>query len=147
MRHFTLRPHIIVGDTEYHQLVVLALTGSGHSADANDNLFYELDRARVVPTAELPADVVRMGSFVTYRDDGGAVREVRLVYPQHVTGARTVSVLTPLGTALLGLRAGQSISYRPSWDAEARSLTALQVEDPRTAAGRAPDAHRAVPAG
>lgn len=130
MAYFTLRPRITVGDTEYHQLVVLALTGSGHSADANDNLFYELDRARIVPTAQLPADVVRMGSPVTYREGEGSVHTVRLVYPQQATAPGNVSVLTPLGTALLGLRDGQSISYRARWDAEEQTLTALQVGPP-----------------
>jgi regulator of nucleoside diphosphate kinase len=127
MLNFALSPRKIVSDQEYHQLVVIALTDSGHSADDNDRLFYELDRAQIVLEADLPPDVVRPGSAVTYRDNEGDMHTVRLVYPQqaHPELGR-VSVLTSLGTKLLGLQAGQSVSYR-SRNGRNRALTAVRV--------------------
>lgn len=130
MLNHTLTPRIILGDTEHHQLLVLAMAGSGHTADAGDDLHYELDRARIVPAAKLPHDVVRMGSSVTYRPDTGAERTVTLVYPAHADiSSGRVSILTPVGTALIGLRAGQSITWM-SRDGHMRMLTVLSVSQP-----------------
>jgi regulator of nucleoside diphosphate kinase len=130
MLSHNLRPRITLGDIEHHQLLVLAMTGSGHSPDAADDLFRELDRARVVPENKLPADVVRMGSRVTYRTDDGVVRTVELVYPgQANISAERISVLTPVGTALIGLRAGQSITWLTR-TGQKKVLTALSVSPP-----------------
>ncbi len=73
----------------------------------------ELDRAVVVSSAAVPADVVTMNSRVRYTDENdGAQRTVTLVYPLHANAAEgKVSVLAPVGTALLGLSAGQSIEW------------------------------------
>jgi len=88
------------------------MTGSGHTAEAADDLNYELDRAKVVGDELVPADTVRMGSTVTFRQDGGERRTVTLVYPEHADpDSGRLSVLTPIGTALLGLRAGQSLRW------------------------------------
>jgi regulator of nucleoside diphosphate kinase len=84
-----------------------------HTADAADDLNYELDRATLVRDDALPADIVRMGSTVTFRLDGGEHSSARLVYPEQADAdAGRVSILTPLGTALLGLRTGQSLRWR-----------------------------------
>ena len=69
-----------------------------------------LARATVVPAAEVPADVVTMNSRVTYSDEtAGVGATVKLVYPQGTAGRGHLSVTSPLGTALLGLREGQEI--------------------------------------
>lgn len=73
----------------------------------------ELNRAWLVDQTHVPADVVTMNSRVLYEDeDNGALAEVRLVYrdPVH-PGESHVSVLAPIGAALLGLSAGQSITW------------------------------------
>jgi regulator of nucleoside diphosphate kinase len=130
MLSHSLRPRITLCDTEHHQLLVLAMTGVGHPPDAGDELFRELDRARVVPENKLPGDVVRMGSRVTYRSDDGEVRTVKLVYPgQADIAAEKISVLTPVGTALIGLRAGQSITWLTR-TGQKKVLTALSVIPP-----------------
>lgn len=69
-----------------------------------------LDAARVVPAGELPEDVVKMGSIVTYVDGpNGKRRTVAIVHPaQADAGSGRVSVLSPIGRALLGRRAGSS---------------------------------------
>ena len=130
MLSYNLRPRITLSDVEHHQLLVLAMTGVGQPPDAGDELVRELDRARVVPQDKLPADVVRMGSRVTYRSDDGEEHTVKLVYPgQADISADRISVLTPVGTALIGLRPGQSITWLTR-TGQKRVLTALTVTPP-----------------
>lgn len=125
-----LSPQIVVGTSEHRQLLVLAMAGRGHTADDADGLLYELERAEVVTDQAVPSDVVRMGSTVRYRSNGGAERVVQLVYPKDADIAHgRVSVLTPVGTALLGLRTGQSITWLTR-DGRTQMLTVLNVTPP-----------------
>lgn len=73
----------------------------------------ELERANVVEPGEMPANVVTMNSRVTCVDDvGGGTHQLTLVYPRDADVDRhRVSVLAPVGTALLGLSVGQSIDW------------------------------------
>jgi regulator of nucleoside diphosphate kinase len=73
----------------------------------------ELARAMVVPRGEIPRDVVTMNSRVVFENETtGERREVTLVYPGDADiDAGKISVLVPVGTALLGLRVGQSIDW------------------------------------
>jgi regulator of nucleoside diphosphate kinase len=74
----------------------------------------ELDRAEVVAPERVPADVVTMNSEVRLKDlDTGKVMVYRVVYPntRPTDSADPVSVLAPLGTALLGYRAGDVIEW------------------------------------
>lgn len=74
----------------------------------------ELERAIVLDQETLPMHVVKMNSRCIYLDEfTGERRKVRLVYPQEAepqTGA--VSVLAPVGIALLGLTVGSIINWR-----------------------------------
>jgi regulator of nucleoside diphosphate kinase len=74
----------------------------------------ELARAVVVPRDEIPHDVVTMNSRVLFENETtGERREVTLVYPREADiDAGKISVLVPVGTALLGLRVGQSIDWQ-----------------------------------
>lgn len=81
--------------------------------DATDALANELDRADVVPIERIAGNVVTMNSRVVFEDlETGAKREVVLVYPQasDVEQGR-ISVLAPVGSALLGLSVGQTIDW------------------------------------
>jgi regulator of nucleoside diphosphate kinase len=129
--NFDLRPEITVGEADHKQLTVLALAGIGHSSDAADDLLYEMERANVLPEAKVPAEVVRMGSTLTYRADHGE-RTVTLVYPAEADISQgKISVLTPIGTALIGLRKGQSIAWTAR-DGKRHALTLLTVASPGT---------------
>jgi regulator of nucleoside diphosphate kinase len=68
----------------------------------------ELAKADVVDPFEVSFDVVTMNSIVTFEDIvSGYKRTVRLVYPEHADSSwDRVSILSPLGSALLGLRVG-----------------------------------------
>jgi regulator of nucleoside diphosphate kinase len=73
----------------------------------------ELGRAKVVPRAEIPPDVVAMGSTVRLRDlETGEDETYTLVYPEQADiRENTISVLAPVGTALLGYRAGDTVEW------------------------------------
>lgn len=128
--HNDLHPKIVLGAADHRQLSILAMAGLTHTADQSDDLLYELERARVVDDTKVPADIVRMGSTVRYRTDTGQEPRVTLVYPvdADITRGR-ISVLTPVGTALIGLRVGQSITWRDRAQKRHR-LTVLAVEQP-----------------
>ena len=90
------------------------------------DLAEELDRAIVVPSDRIPKDVVTMNSRLIYSDEStGSTREVELVFPDDAdsTSGR-VSVLAPVGCALLGLSAGQAID----WNLPNGSVHRLRVE-------------------
>jgi regulator of nucleoside diphosphate kinase len=91
-------------------------------------LLRELLRAEVVATEEIAPGTVVMHSVVTYRDQtSDDTRTVRLVYPAERTSApNALSVVAPLGAALIGLSEGQSISYR-SIDGKIRTISVLRV--------------------
>lgn len=71
-----------------------------------------------------------MGTVVKYRDNTTRqVSEVTLVYPREVDGERgRVSVLTPLGAALIGLSVGQTIQFATR-NGEVRSLSVIEVSE------------------
>jgi regulator of nucleoside diphosphate kinase len=78
-----------------------------------EKLESELVRANVVPRERIPEDVVTMNSRVIFENETtGERREVTLVYPGSANiDVGKISVLVPIGTALLGLRVGQSIDW------------------------------------
>ena len=80
-----------------------------------EQLESELLRANVVPREKIPQDVVTMNSRVIFENEStGERREVTLVYPGSADiDAGRISILVPIGTALLGLRVGQSIDWEP----------------------------------
>lgn len=91
-------------------------------------LVSELDRATVVSEVEIPPATVTMHSVVEYRDERhGVTRVAQLVYPEEERlNDRGLSVLTPIGAALIGLRGGQSISFAEA-DGTVRSVTVVRV--------------------
>lgn len=78
-----------------------------------DGLRDELARAEVCEPKDVPADAITMNSTARFVDEStGAERELTLVYPRDADGSPDkVSILAPVGSALLGLRAGQSIEW------------------------------------
>lgn len=89
----------------------------------------EVERATVTNESNLQG-VIRMGSRVTYRDDEtGASREIVLVYPHEADIEHNrISVLTPVGAALIGLSCGQRIDFETPHK-RSRSLTVLAVSE------------------
>jgi len=99
-----------------------------------DILNEELDRAIVVPDERLSADVITMNARVVYTDNViGDQREVELVYPHEADATRgKISVLAPVGMALIGLETGQSIDWTFP-DGKIHRLSVLKVMHPDAA--------------
>lgn len=118
---------IVVTQGDYQRLQGLANAARQRQPEIAEELAGELDRAGVVADGEIAPDVVRMGSSVEYRTEAGATRTVTLVFPGEADIAEgKVSILTPIGTALLGLSPGQSIDWLAR-DGQSHRLTILSV--------------------
>ena len=115
---------ILAGD--FDRLARLADTAPGMTEETASFLRHELDRAAIVPDAA--GESVQMGSRVRFCDQsGGRVHDVRLVYPGQSDPARGhISVLTPVGSALLGLETGATMQWRDR-GGQTKELTVLSV--------------------
>lgn len=119
------KPRISVSDADLQRLTRLADAIADRSPELADELLGELERAKVVKASSLPDNVVRMGSTVTYVADDGHRMTITLVFPGEADIATgRVSILTPIGTALLGLSPGQSME----WTARDQRRHSLSVE-------------------
>ena len=103
-------PTLIISNTDHDRLLSLV---DLHDTPASERLAGELHRAVIVEPRAVPADIVTMNSLVVYEDcETFQRRKVELVYPKDADAARgRVSVLAPIGSALLGLRVGQTIEW------------------------------------
>ena len=124
-------PKIKVTAEDRERLAGLASAAMDRMPDLAGYLSDELDRAQVVRAGRSALGFVRMGSEVEFRDDTtGKVQVVSLVYPGGADiGQGRISVLTPVGAALLGLSKGQSIAWATRTGA-AKRLTVLDLRDP-----------------
>jgi regulator of nucleoside diphosphate kinase len=107
---------IIVSDADVYRLRGLLGAARGEFLDLAhvDELRSELERAIVLPSGEVPHGVVTMGAKVQVRDLGsGRIEGFELVYPRDAeASAHRLSVLAPLGTALLGNSEGDAVEWR-----------------------------------
>ncbi|MDE2563962.1 MAG: nucleoside diphosphate kinase regulator [Sphingomonadales bacterium] len=129
------RPPIHMIDVEADALTSLALAARGKMQDVSEPLLEEIARAEIHTAAGIAPDVVTMHSTVEFLDEGsGAGRVVELVYPRDADiAAGRISILTPVGAGLIGLRTGQSIVW-PDRDGRERRLTIVEVRQERPAA-------------
>lgn len=99
--------------------------------DESRLLYDELDAATVVPDHLLPGDVVRMNSQVTFVDlDTLQETTLALVYPHEARNAPgSISILAPIGAALIGLRVGECIEW-PLPNGRQRSIRVVAVGEP-----------------
>ncbi|HET7133443.1 MAG TPA: nucleoside diphosphate kinase regulator [Gammaproteobacteria bacterium] len=105
------RPRLIIDADLYPRLLALAERALKQLPALAERLLEEIERADLRPSHEIPSDVVTLGSEVVYRD-GDRTETVRIVAPAEADiGARRISVLTPVGAALLGLAKGQRIAW------------------------------------
>ncbi|WP_111733841.1 nucleoside diphosphate kinase regulator [Roseovarius amoyensis] len=123
------RPRIVISADDLTHIEALAEGAMDRNPALADRLLEEIGRARIVAAARMPANAIGIGSSVTYRDDAtGQERTVTLVYPEDADIARQrVSVMTPIGVALLGLSEGASF-YWDTRDNQRRMLTVIKVE-------------------
>ena len=120
-------PQIVVSNADYDRLIDLANASQARLPEVAEELLAEMDRAKVVDDTKVPQNVVRMGSTVTFKSDDGHVRTLKLVYPADESlDEHRISVMTPVGAALIGLAVGQSISWTAR-DGKHHRLTVTDV--------------------
>lgn len=128
------KPAITLSADDYERLSALAHAARKRMPDLAAELADEVGRAHVLAKGKHPQHVVRMNSDVEFRDDTTSkVQRVTLVYPEEADiSQRKVSILTPVGTALIGLRTGDSITWETP-NGEVRQLTVLSVREAHAA--------------
>ena len=111
------RRNIIITDSDRRRLE--HLLASEFAAAINPKTYLadlqaELQRAKIVDSAEVPGDVITMESTVRLIDvDTGEEETYTLVYPSQANiAASKLSILAPIGTAILGYRVGDVVHWR-----------------------------------
>ena len=125
-------PPIAITMQDSERLSRLANAAADRFPRTADFLAREIDRAQLILDTEVRPGLVTMGSEVEFRDDvTHYVRTVTLVYPDEADVASgRISVLTPIGAALIGLSVTQSIEFETPSGGK-RRLTVLGVRNPR----------------
>ena len=121
-----MKPEIIVSTLDLERLEGLLHNPNMRNRKDLDGLRTELDRAEVREAGDMPPDVITMNSRARVREHpSGRERELTLVYPGS-SGEGCVSILTPAGSALLGLSVGQKIDW-PTVEGHEVHLEVLEV--------------------
>jgi regulator of nucleoside diphosphate kinase len=123
------RPPLHLIESEADTLSNLAWSAKDRFPNLCVMLLDEIGRAQLCKPATLPEDVVAMSSRVDYIDEGsGTRRSITLVYPNHADALLgRISILTPVGAGLIGMKAGHSILW-PDRDGRQRRLTIVSVQ-------------------
>ena len=134
----TEQPTVYVTQNDLDRLLDLVEAYSAASGGRRfEQLEAELVRAVVVPRDRIPKDVVTMNSRVVFENEttGGRL-EIELVYPRDADiDAGKISILVPVGTALLGMRVGQSIDWElPSGEKHRYRVVAVPYQPEATGA-------------
>src|SRR5688500_4963906 len=125
------RPQIHLLASESDAVAALALHIEHRQPVVASMLLEEIERAELHQPGTLPDDAVTLGSEVDFVDDKThQLRKVKLVLPADANIAEgRISILTPIGAALYGLRAGSSI-YWPDLEGNERRVTIVRVVQP-----------------
>lgn len=125
------RPPVHLIDIEAEGLTNLAWGVADSAPQVSKLLLNEITRAQTYRAERIAPDVVTMHSFVEFIDDASGVDHiVQIVYPaQANTAIGRISILTPIGAGLIGLREGQSISW-PDREGHERKLCIVKVTQP-----------------
>lgn len=129
-------PPILITRVDCDRLEALLDSNAVRAMPGLDALRVELERAEVVEPREIPRDVATMNSRVKFIEDAsGKTFELTLAYPQQAGQADSISILAPVGSALLGLRVGQTIQW-PMPGGKSAELRLLEVLEQPEAQGR-----------
>jgi len=126
----TTQSALILTQTDFEKLSSLVAAAQPSVAELLEE---ELGRATVVPSEELPNDVVAMNSKVSFKDlDTGKESTITLVYPNEADiDEGKVSVFAPVGLALIGLRVGQVINWPLPHGKQKKIKVIESIQDPR----------------
>lgn len=119
------RPSLMMTTQDARRLEALIANPPGSSSPMSALLDQELARAQLVDADRISPDIVTMNSRVVCKDEiSGEEHEIELVYPHEADSSRgRVSVLAPVGAALLGMAVGSTID----WPLPAGRTTRLRV--------------------
>ena len=107
------RPPILLCTTDHERLMRVACVALLMEPRTASPLLREIERATVIPDPDLPKRVVRLGTNVGYSDrTSGKFHRARLVSGGRTRDPRLLSVLTPVGSALIGLALGETIHWK-----------------------------------
>lgn len=110
--------HKLLLTKDDHEIIMSYLKRGLHTITFNrhdaEELEGELKKAKVVDKEELPADVVRLNSTVVIREQNeNKVLELTVVTPEKANiKNKLISIMSPIGTALIGFRKGQQIRWK-----------------------------------
>ncbi|MBU0726666.1 MAG: nucleoside diphosphate kinase regulator [Alphaproteobacteria bacterium] len=122
------KPAITMTHSDHESLSRLAEARAIRDPESAEELLAELDRARLVDDRRIAPGVVRMGSTLRFTTDAGEDRVVTLVFPAEADIAKgRISILTPIGAALIGLSAAQSIDWTAR-NGRTHRLTVVSVD-------------------
>lgn len=122
------RPPIHMIDTEADSLSALAMATEDRLPQVSELLLNEIGRAKLHAADRIPDNVVTMHGTVRFVDEAsGKESTYQLVYPAEADiSAGRISILTPVGAGLIGLREGQSILW-PDREGNERELRIVEV--------------------
>lgn len=120
---------LLLTDNDYRLLSGLLEKADRKTAELLEE---ELSRATIMVTKDMPDDVVRMNSLVLFADlKNNKQMEVHLVHPDEADLEKNrISVLSPIGAALIGLRKGQTINW-PLPNGYTKAIKVLSVNNDR----------------
>ncbi|GAB2932431.1 nucleoside diphosphate kinase regulator [Hafnia psychrotolerans] len=107
------KPTLTINELDAERLDTLLAKPMYANNPVAEALNEELDRAEILPPQDMPADVVTMNSKVRFTEGKEGEEHIRtLVYPAALKDTdQQLSVMAPLGAALLGLRVGSIITW------------------------------------
>jgi regulator of nucleoside diphosphate kinase len=125
--NMTTKPKIVLSSLDADRLSKLLDSLPDQAFPGRDDLEAELARAEIVPPAEVPPNVVTMNSTVKFRIESSSKEFfLTLVYPKDVDAqGGTISILAPVGSALLGLAKGDEIE----WPNPGGHVLRVRIED------------------
>ncbi|WP_373508691.1 nucleoside diphosphate kinase regulator [Thiocapsa sp.] len=134
------RPKIILSTTDAERLERLLDAIDEADFPGKADLEAELSRAIVVDAKDIPPKVVTMRSTVKFRiESSSEERCLTLVYPKDVDDSgQTISILAPVGSALLGLSEGDEID----WPKPGGGTLRVRIEEVTYQPERAGEYHR-----
>lgn len=120
-------PNIIISKTDARRLEDLLDAVSGDNTPIADALDAEISRADIVDSKDMPKDVVTMNSKVKFKVlSNNETFCLTLVYPKDMKDSgETISILAPVGSALLGLKEGETIE----WTKPGGGLLKVKIEE------------------
>jgi regulator of nucleoside diphosphate kinase len=126
-----VRPPLHLLASESDLVAGLALQAEHRNPVVAAMLLEEIERAELHEADTMPTDAVMLGSEVSFVDERSKrMRTVKLVLPVDANIAEgRISIMTPMGAALYGLRAGDAIDW-PDNDGNARRITIKRVSQP-----------------